>query len=228
MKVLDVVLHKWLNNVTTLLGPPITLLSMCQPQSNTDVPTKNGRKSVVAVRVEASGSGAVIVPRFDINVTQTTCGELFDCVRHWYSKLDHNNGSSRRRGNGGHLFFRLICDDKEVINTRKKAQQLVTEVFDIVRDKTLYLVALDKELHQRQCLMKLYNCTNGREWRMHYSGSRQKSWALRWSLDDDWEGVSTDPSSMSVKCLEIVDQKKMRGTIDVWEYKCIDRNDLVN
>ena len=226
MKVLDVVLHKWLN-VTTLLGPPRTLLSMCHPQSNTDVPTKNGRKSAVAVRVEASGSGAVIVPRFDINVTRTTCGELFDCVRHWYSRSGRHKDANTSSTNGVDLFFRLVCDDKEVTSAGRKTQ-LVTEVFDIVRDKTLYLVALDKELHQRQCLMKLYNCTNGREWRMRFLGSLRQGWVLRWPLEDHWEGVRTDPSSMSVKCLEIVDEKKMRGTIHVCEYRCIDRNDLVN
>ena len=89
---LDLVLGDWLcsTRVTTLPRPKISVASMCF-NSVTD------KKADFSVRVEALGSGAVLVPRLSVHAHTTTVGDLFDRV------LQHDGGQDLSVG--VQLFF---------------------------------------------------------------------------------------------------------------------------
>ena len=81
MTLLDLVLGEWLSStsVTTLLTPKIVMTSMCFPTKSSEVTPS--QKADFSVRVEAFGSGAIIVPRLPVHAGTTTIGDLFDSVR---------------------------------------------------------------------------------------------------------------------------------------------------
>ena len=112
--VLDLVLGEWLSSttVTTLLQPKIYVTSMCFPTNNsTSGPHLDADFSV---RVEAFGSGDIIVPRLPVRADTTSVGDLFDCVRR-----QMNNGDDDDDGDGDKELpdcFQLFFGEQELLS----------------------------------------------------------------------------------------------------------------
>ena len=159
---LDVVLQQWFN-ISTLLGPPAAVVSMCQPLSGIAPETE----ACTFLRVEAFGSGAVIVPRFDFDVSTTQIGQLFSCVWAYYAK----EGIDRQS-----CFLRLICGEDDVLSLEEETQ-LLSDVFELQRHRIVSAVC-QQAVDPVQCLLPLAQ-TNGRQWRRtgrrRFRGRSEKS-----------------------------------------------------
>ena len=92
---LDLVLAEWLSaaHVTTLVIPKLTVANMCAPPLSTDVLCDNG--DVLVVRVEAFGSGAVIVPSLRVAPGTTPVGEILSHVSQAAKVGRHDVGAVR-------------------------------------------------------------------------------------------------------------------------------------
>ena len=91
---------EWLSaaTVTTLLGPKIGVveMSLLQQKKRDDGSDNIGDRvsassPAFSIRVEAFGSGAVIVPCFPVYVKSTTIGDLHDCVRQYSTALNDDD-----------------------------------------------------------------------------------------------------------------------------------------
>ena len=161
--VLDVILSEWVN-VTTL--PQDTLLSMCRPrmqtiERNNNTTTAHDPSSVVSLRVEAFGSGTVILPCFDVDVDNTTTGELLDELRQRLRQrqcfLSPNNGNGNNAAtplNLSRCCLRVICGEEEIVEHQTPRNLLTSKVFDLKRHAVVYLVTVAEkpEQWQRRCL----------------------------------------------------------------------------
>ena len=168
------------------------MVAFCQPQVREEdgetTPIHKRGENLVPVRVKAFGSGAVIVPRFDVDVVKTTCGQLFESVEHYYIRngddadVSHRNKSEPAGDACPHHYYRLICGKQEM-STLDSRTRLVCDVFDVANDAVIYVVAQLDPLWQRQCLLKLFDATGGEHW--------WRKWDKREPIQR-WVGVKAD------------------------------------
>ena len=163
---LTLVLHEWLNATTTLLGPQLSVIEMCQA-TNIEIVH---RSIVKTIRVEAFGSGTVIVPRFDVEVNKTTDVDLIGSIREHLA--NGNDGTS----------FRIVCGPKEILSTHP-AKELLTKVFDLMRHSTVHVVNV---VTPDKALMAVFRATGGRGW------TRNHGWGHANIPLHKWDGVFVD------------------------------------
>ena len=102
-EVLDLLLAEWLAT-TTLATVKVTLLQLCCGEDSSSTTATTDSKKVL--RVEAMGSGALVVPYFEFNAT-TTVAELSQCVAQAL-----NDGKSSP-------YYRLFVGDIEMNGSTK-------------------------------------------------------------------------------------------------------------
>ena len=181
--IVDVILHEWFT-CTTLLIPRITVTSMCHAQNANTISSFAVTKSnsvVVTVRVEAFGSGALIVPQFNVDINQTRLKVLFACVRRCLSATwDERNMRRKNNVNG----FTLVCGEKDVSTMDGISECLVSNVFDLEHHRVIYLVVPTT----RGLLKDMYIANRGPQWEAAYE------WNEEGNRLNDWYGVGADKS----------------------------------
>ena len=135
-------------------------------------------ESKLKLRVEAFGSGVVVVPQFDVDIHRTTCKELFDCIE--LSFTDTKGDATP--------CLRLICGSTDTLTVENR-NRLIAEVLDIAHYKVVHVVvaAPEWERWQSECLMQARRSMNGARWIRIKSG---------WGTTDDqlrkWSHVKVD------------------------------------
>ena len=151
---------------------------MCRPTSSI-VPQP---EVCASLSVEAFGSGAVIVPRFEFDALTTQIGELFTRVWAFYDKdVDRQS-----------CFLRLLCGEEDDVISLEEKTQLLADVFDVQRHCIVYVVVCPRP-NALHCLLPLVCQTNFEEWRSF--AYRKTLQPLGWTSNcplSQWRGVGVE------------------------------------